>query len=227
MFRLNFSHGTHADRKQRLDLIGSIKSDLGQPIGVLLNLQGSKLRVGAFANGPVQLVEGERFRLDLDRSLPGDAACVAMPHPEIFAALTEGAELLLDDGRLRLRVEACGADFADIRVVNGGMLSDRKGVNVPGVVLPLSAPRMACERPRAPIIGMMPKRATARRLSLVWGVNPVLCHDVMSVAEMTEVALATAVKLNFAAVGQTIVIAAGMPFGAAGTTNLLRIAQVD
>ena len=80
-----------------------------------------------------------RFRLDLDRSQPGDAARVAMPHPEIFAALTEGAELLLDDGRLRLRVEACCADFADTRVVNGGMLSDRKGVNVPGVVLPLSA----------------------------------------------------------------------------------------
>jgi pyruvate kinase len=90
-----------------------------------------------------------------------------------------------------------------------------------------SALRMARERPRATIIGMTPRRATARRLALVWGVNAVLCHDVMDVPEMTELALATVRKLQFAAPGQTIVIAAGMPFGTAGTTNLLRIAQVD
>jgi len=406
---------------------------------VLLDLQGPKLRVGTFANGPVQLQEGAAFCLDLDRERPGDATRAPLPHPEIFAALTEGAELLLDDGRLRLRVEQCGADFADTRVVNGGQLSDRKGVNVPGVMLPLSALtekdradldygltlgvdwialsfvqrpedilevkgivqgsagivaklekpaainsleailaatdavmvargdlgvelpaeqvpaiqkrivracrrlgkpvivatqmlesmvaapvptraeasdvataiydgadavmlsaetasgrfpveavammdriiaqteadphyraamdashtpptattpdavgwaarsiaglldvaalvaytqsgasalRMARERPRAPIIGMTPRRATARYLALAWGVNPVLCHEVASVAEMTELAIETARKGGFAATGQTLVVAAGMPFGSAGTTNLLHIAQV-
>ena len=439
VFRLNFSHGTHADHKQRLDMIRSIEADVGRPIGVLLDLQGPKLRVGTFANGPVKLVEGAPFRLDLDRERPGDATRAPMPHPEIFAALKAGAELLLDDGRLRLKVEKSGKDFADTTVVNGGMLSDRKGVNVPGVVLPLSAMtekdradldfgltlgidwvalsfvqraadivearkiigdqagiiaklekpaaiealdailaetdavmvargdlgvempaeqvpaiqkrivracrrlgkpvivatqmlesmvgapvptraeasdvataiydgadavmlsaesasgrfpveavammnriiaqteadthyreaidashtppaantpdaiswaarsvaglldvaamvaytssgssalRMARERPRAAIIGMTPRRATARRLALVWGVNPVLCHDVMKVTEMTELAVATALNLGFANAGQTLVIAAGMPFGAPGTTNLLRIAQV-
>ena len=90
-----------------------------------------------------------------------------------------------------------------------------------------SALRMARERPRAPIIGMTPRRATARRLALVWGVNPVLCHDVMNVTEMTELAVATAERLHFAQPGQTIVIAAGMPFGSPGSTNLLRIAQVS
>jgi pyruvate kinase len=139
VFRLNFSHGTHADHRQRLDTIRSIETDLGRPIGVLLDLQGPKLRVGTFAQGPVQLVEGAAFRLDLDRDRPGDASRAPLPHPEIFAALAVGAEVLLDDGRLRLKVERCGADFADTRVVNGGVLSDRKGVNVPGVVLPLSA----------------------------------------------------------------------------------------
>ena len=139
VFRLNFSHGTHADHKARLDTIRSIESDLGRPIGVLLDLQGPKLRVGTFAGGPVQLVEGAAFRLDLDRERQGDASRAPLPHPEIFAALKPGAELLLDDGRLRLKVERCGPDFADTRVVNGGKLSDRKGVNVPGVVLPLSA----------------------------------------------------------------------------------------
>ncbi|CAD5373499.1 Pyruvate kinase [Rubrivivax sp. A210] len=439
VFRLNFSHGTHEDHKRRLDLIRAIEHDLGKPIGVLLDLQGPKLRVGTFADGPVKLLEGASFRLDLQRDKLGDATRATLPHPEIFAALQAGSDLLLDDGRLRLRVVSCGADFADTLVVNGGMLSDRKGVNVPGVVLPLSAMtekdradldygltlgvdwvavsfvqrpedivevkrivqgragivaklekpaaivcldailaetdavmvargdlgvempaeqvpaiqkrivracrrrglpvivatqmlesmvsapvptraeasdvataiydgadavmlsaesasgkfpveavammdriiaqteadryyreaieashtqppanvpdavgwaarsvaglldvaalvaytssgssalRMARERPRASIIGMTPKRSTARRLTLVWGVHPVPCKDVMDVAEMTELAAKTAVQLAFAQPGQTIVIAAGMPFGTAGSTNLLRIAQV-
>ena len=97
-----------------------------------------KLRVGAFAQGPVQLQPGQRFRLDLDPR-PGNAERVCLPHPEIFAALAPGAELLLDDGRLRLRVDACDATSADTRVLVGGRLSERKGVNVPGVVLPISA----------------------------------------------------------------------------------------
>jgi len=440
VFRLNFSHGTHADHRQRLELIRSIEADTGRPIGVLLDLQGPKLRVGVFANGPVKLVEGAPFRLDLDRNMPGDATRAPLPHPEIFAALKPGAEVLLDDGRLRLKVERSGTDFADTVVVNGGMLSDRKGVNVPGVVLPLSAMtdkdradldfgmtlgidwvalsfvqraadiveakalikgragivaklekpaaiecldeilaetdavmvargdlgvempaeqvpaiqkrivracrklgkpvivatqmlesmvsapvptraeasdvataiydgadavmlsaesasgkfpieavtmmdriiaqteadphyraaidashtppgantadaigwaarsvaglldvaamvaytssgssalRMARERPRAPIIGITPRRETARRLALVWGVNPVISGDVTNVADMTELAVRTAGRLQFAAPGQTIVIAAGMPFGTPGSTNLLRIAQVD
>ena len=439
VFRLNFSHGTHADHQQRLALIRSIEADLGRPLGVLLDLQGPKLRVGTFAAGPVMLVEGAPFRLDLDRK-PGDVTRAPLPHPEIFAALQPGAELLLDDGRLRLKVQACGPDFADTRVVNGGMLSERKGVNVPGVVLPLSAMtdkdradldfgltlgidwvalsfvqraadivearslirgragivaklekpaaiecldqilavtdavmvargdlgvempaeqvpaiqkrivracrklgkpvivatqmlesmvaapvptraeasdvataiydgadavmlsaesasgkypveavammdriiaqteadpqyrdaidashtqptantadaigwaarsvaglldvaamvaytssgssalRMARERPRAPIIGMTPRRETARRLALVWGVNPFVCDDVANVDDMTARALATARQLQFAQAGDTVVIAAGMPFGTPGSTNLLRIAQLD
>jgi pyruvate kinase len=440
VFRLNFSHGTHADHQQCLALIRSIEADIGRPIGVLLDLQGPKLRVGTFVDGPVKLVEGASFRLDLDRSRPGDVTRVPLPHPEIFAALQPGADLLLDDGRLRLRVESSGPDFAETRVVSGGMLSDRKGVNVPGVVLPLSAMtekdradldfgltlgidwialsfvqraadiveaqaiiqgragivaklekpaaiacldeilavtdavmvargdlgvempaeqvpaiqkrivracrrlgkpvivatqmlesmvsapvptraeasdvataiydgadavmlsaesasgkfpvaavammdriiaqteadpqyreaidashtqpaantadaigwaarsvaglldvaalvaytssgssalRMARERPRSPIIGMTPQRATARRLALVWGVTPVVCDDVGNVDDMTARAVQTAKGLQFAEAGQTIVIAAGMPFGTPGSTNLLRIAQID
>jgi pyruvate kinase len=439
VFRLNFSHGTHADHLQRLALIRAIEADIGRPIGVLLDLQGPKLRVGAFAGGPVTLIEGAPFRLDLDHARPGDMRRVPMPHPEIFAALQPGAELLLDDGRMRLQVVASGPDFAETRVVSGGLLSDRKGVNVPGTVLPLSAMtdkdradlafgltlgidwvalsfvqraadivearaiirgragivaklekpaaidcldeilavtdavmvargdlgvelpaervpaiqkrivracrrlgkpvivatqmlesmvsapvptraeasdvataiydgsdavmlsaesasgkfpvqavammdriiartegdpqyrelidashtppaantadaigwaarsvvglldvaalvaytssgssalRMARERPRAPIIGMTPQRATARRLTLVWGVNPVVCDDVDHVDDMTVRAVQTAKSL-FAKAGQTIVIAAGMPFGTPGSTNLLRIAQID
>ena len=139
VFRLNFSHGSHADHQARLELIRALEREAGRPIGVLVDLQGPKLRVGTFAAGPVRLQEGESFRLDLDRDRPGDPSRVAMPHPEIFDALVEGTDLLLDDGRIRLRVERCGADFAETRVIAGGPLSDRKGVNVPGVVVPLSA----------------------------------------------------------------------------------------
>ena len=89
-----------------------------------------------------------------------------------------------------------------------------------------SALRMARERPRATIIGMTPQTATARRLALVWGVNPVLCEDVRHVTEMTDEAVRAAVRLQFAQAGQTLVVAAGMPFGTAGSTNLLRIAQI-
>ena len=89
-----------------------------------------------------------------------------------------------------------------------------------------SALRMARERPEAPIIGMTPRLATARRLALVWGVHSVLCKEVESVPEMSDLACQTAVKEGFGEAGQTIVISAGMPFGTAGTTNLLRIAQI-
>jgi pyruvate kinase len=439
VFRLNFSHGTHEDHKQRLDIIRAIEADTGRPISVLLDLQGPKLRIGTFADGPIQLAAGDRFRLDLDAGKTGDRTRAALPHPEIFAALEAGTDLLLDDGRVRLRVERCGPDFAETRVINGGPLSDRKGVNVPGVVLPLSALtdkdrrdldygltlgvdwialsfvqrpedireikaivqgraaicaklekpaaihsleeivaetdavmvargdlgvempaeqvpaiqkrivracrkagkpvivatqmldsmvaapvptraeasdvataiydgadavmlsaesasgkypleavammssiivqteadpyyrealeashvppraeladaigcamrrvagllhvaatvaytssgysalRMARERPEAPIIGMTPRLSTARRLALVWGVHSVLCHEVESVPEMSELACRTALKEGFGEAGRSIVISAGMPFGAAGTTNLLRIAEL-
>lgn len=139
VFRLNFSHGTHEDHKKRLDIIRDIECDAGRPIGVLLDLQGPKLRLGTFAKGPVVLKEGDSFRLDLNRDQAGDQARAPMPHPEIFAVLEIGTDLLVDDGRVRLRVESFGPDFAQTRVIAGGAVSDRKGVNVPGVVLPLSA----------------------------------------------------------------------------------------
>lgn len=439
VFRLNFSHGTHEDHRARYDTIREIGRDLGRPIGILMDLQGPKLRIGTFAAGPVMLLAGAAFRLDLDRDLPGSIERVALPHPEIFAALAEGTELLLDDGRIRLRVERFTERYAETRVLTGGLLSERKGVNVPGVTLPISAMtakdrsdldfglalgvdwialsfvqrpediaevqaivqgragivaklekpaainhldaivaaadavmvargdlgvelpaehvpaiqkrivrscrrqgkpvivatqmlesminapvptraeasdvataiydgadavmlsaesaagqypveavrmmdrivaetesdpyyretieasqtppqadiagaigyavrrvagllkvaaivaytnsgasalRVARERPEAPIIGMTPNAGTAHRLALVWGVHSVMSHDVGSVGEMTNFACWTAAEEGFARNGQTVVITAGLPFGAAGTTNLLRVAQV-
>jgi len=138
VFRLNFSHGSADDHRARFALLRELERETGRPIGILADLQGPKLRVGGFAQGPVLLVPDQPFRLDLDPA-PGCAQRAGLPHPEIFAVLEPGAELLLDDGRLRLVVERCGGDFAETRVAVGGRLSANKGVNVPDVVLPLSA----------------------------------------------------------------------------------------
>jgi len=438
VFRLNFSHGSQDQHKERLDIIRAIERETGRPIAVLLDLQGPKLRVGTFTKAPVELKAGAAFRLDMDPT-PGDATRAPLVHPEIFAALKPDTDLLLDDGKVRLKVEACGPDFATTRVTTGGPLSDRKGVNVPGVILPISiitekdrkdlefglalgvdwlalsfvqrpqdleearalirgraaimsklekpaavecldaivalsdgvmvargdlgvelpaeqvpaiqkrivracrkagkpvivatqmlesmvsAPvptraeasdvatavydgadavmlsaesasgkypveavqmmsrivaqvesdphyrevieashtppdatvpdaifcamrgavgllrvaanvtytssgystlRAARERPAAPIVSLTPDIRAARRLALVWGVHSVHTHDVKDVAEMVDNACQTAQREEFARPGDTLAIVAGMPFGVAGNTNLLRIAQI-
>ncbi|MDJ1006481.1 MAG: pyruvate kinase [Paracoccaceae bacterium] len=138
VFRLNMSHGSHDDIAVRHRIIRQIEKETGRPIAILADLQGPKLRVGAFANGAEELEEGQAFRLDLEDK-PGDANRVTLPHKEIFAALEPGAALLVNDGKIRLRVEACGPDFADCTVTVAGTISDRKGVNVPDVVLPVAA----------------------------------------------------------------------------------------
>ncbi|WP_085317202.1 pyruvate kinase [Derxia lacustris] len=439
VFRFNFSHGSHEDHARRLELVRDIERETGRPIAVLADLQGPKLRIGRFADGPITLAEGAEFTLDLDADRPGDARRVPMPHPEIFAALHAGTALLLDDGRIRLDVLECDARHARTRVVNGGALSDRKGVNVPGVLLPMSALtpkdradldfaltlgvdwvalsfvqrpediaeiadivrkragivaklekpsaiaaldaivevadavmvargdlgvempaeqvpaiqkrivracrkagkpvivatqmlesmtaapvptraeasdvataiydgadavmlsaesasgrypteavammnriieqteadpwyrevldtshtepkataadaigyavrqatallgacatvaytssgfsaiRMARERPKAPIVGMTPHQATARRLALVWGVHPVKCAEVERVGQMSTLACRTVLEQGFGRAGQFIVISAGLPFRESGTTNLMRVVEL-
>ncbi len=138
VFRLNMSHGTHDDIARRHGIIRQVEADLDRPIGILADLQGPKLRVGTFANGSEELEEGAKFRMDLS-SAPGEATRVQLPHPEIFAALEPGASLLVNDGKIRLAVDDCGPDFANCTVTVGGTISNRKGVNVPDVVLPLAA----------------------------------------------------------------------------------------
>ena len=438
VFRLNFSHGTPAEHRQRMEAIRAIEERVGRPIGVLMDVQGPKLRIGTFAQGPIVLAPGARLRLDLD-SAPGDERRVCLPHPEIFAVMVPGLQLLLDDGKLRLEVEDCTADYAIARVIVGGKLSERKGVNIPDAIIPLSPltekdrrdlefgldlgadwvalsfvqrpedidearaligdraaimaklekPRAvskldaivdkvdgimvargdlgvemrpeqvptvqrrilrACrragkpvivatqmlesmiaspvptraeasdvatavyegadgvmlsaesasglfpleavdimdriirevehdehyrkltdaqhsepkataadaisyslreaahivsakatviytssgsssirasrERPEAPILSLTPKISTARRLAMVWGLHSVLTHEIADINTMTDLACQTALTEGFAKVGDNVVIAAGVPFGQAGTTNLLRIATV-
>ncbi|TDH63735.1 pyruvate kinase [Dankookia rubra] len=138
VFRLNFSHGSHADHAERIATIRALEEKTGRPIGILADVQGPKLRVGRFQGGRVQLQTGQPFRLDLNPT-PGNVSRVQLPHVEIIQAAQIGTSLLLDDGKLRLRVTRVRGDHLETEVVVGGALSDRKGVNVPDVALPIPA----------------------------------------------------------------------------------------
>ena len=137
VFRLNFSHGEHSEHLARFEAIRAVEEKLGRPIGILMDLQGPKIRVGTFADEQIQLEAGDKFTFDMDKK-PGDNKRVSLPHPEVYAALKPGANLLLDDGKLRMQVDKCDDKSAECTVITGGPLSNRKGVNLPDVMLPLS-----------------------------------------------------------------------------------------
>jgi pyruvate kinase len=138
VFRLNFSHGAHKDKLALIASIRDVEKRCGRPIAILMDLQGPKLRIGEFKDGNITLKAGDHFRVDRSTKL-GDTKRVCLPHPEVFSAIKAKTELLLDDGRIRLRVEKTGKDYADTRVITGGVLSDHKGLNVPDTVLGLKA----------------------------------------------------------------------------------------
>ena len=138
VFRLNLSHGRHTEHARRHALVRRVERLSGRPIGIILDLQGPKLRIGAMADGGAEIKAGGRFRLDLDPA-PGDRRRAPLPHAEVFAALSRGTDILLDDGRVRLQAREVGRDYAECRVMAGGVLTAGKGVNVPGAILPLSA----------------------------------------------------------------------------------------
>lgn len=137
-FRINMSHGNQADKALLVQYIRALEKKHNRPTTILVDLQGPKLRVGTFAAGKVMLETGASFVLDA-QNIPGDATRVYLPHPEIFAALHEGTRLLLDDGKLVLRVKSVTENRIETMVEVGGALSDRKGLNVPDVVVPVAA----------------------------------------------------------------------------------------
>ncbi len=136
-FRLNFSHGTHQDHAAVHAAIRALEKDIGRPIGILQDLQGPKIRIGTLKDGALALSEGEAIRFVLEGK-DGDGTSIPLPHPEIFAAILPGQDLLIDDGRVRVKVTGLGNDSIEARVVTAGKISNRKGVNLPGTVLNLS-----------------------------------------------------------------------------------------
>jgi pyruvate kinase len=138
VFRINMSHTSHDRMRELMAAVRAVEQEHGRPIGVLVDLQGPKLRIGSFKEDAVTLVPGADFVLDSDAS-PGDMHRVQLPHPEILGALAPGHTLLLDDGKIRLKTVATTLDHAETRVEVGGRLSARKGVSLPDTTIPSSA----------------------------------------------------------------------------------------
>ena len=138
VFRINMSHTSHERMRELVAAIRAVETEYGRPIGILLDLQGPKLRLGRFKSGSVMLENGATFTLDADPT-PGDETRAELPHPEIFAAAMPGHALLLDDGKVRLVATETDPTRIVTRVEVGGKLSDRKGVSLPDTVIPFSA----------------------------------------------------------------------------------------
>ena len=171
VFRLNFSHGDHADHAAALEAVRAAEAEIERPLAVLADLQGPKFRLGVFKDGHADLRAGETIRFDADPT-PGDDHRVCLPHPELLAALTPGAILLLDDGKVRLKVTGAGKGFADAEVIDGDRLSDHKGVSLPGVVIPVSP--------------LLPKDRDDLAFALRIGVDWVALSFVQRAADMAE-----------------------------------------
>jgi pyruvate kinase len=138
VFRLNMSHLDHKGLKRLHGLVRQVEKEVDRPIGILVDLQGPKLRIGAMQEGGAVLEEGASFRFDMGKKA-GDASRAPLPHPPIFEAVNVGHTLLLDDGRIRLRVTGKTDTTIDTEVIIGGTLTSRKGVSLPDSVLPLAA----------------------------------------------------------------------------------------
>ena len=137
-FRINMSHGTHAQKAKLVEAIRGLEKELHRPTTILFDLQGPKLRVGNFEGGSAELKKGDRFVLDRDPA-PGNSERVQLPHPELFEAIKDGDRVLVDDGKIRLKVLKVGEAEITAEVAVGGTISDHKGVNVPDVVVPIPA----------------------------------------------------------------------------------------
>jgi pyruvate kinase len=171
VFRVNFSHGTHEDHAKTIANVRAAEAAVGRPLAVLADLQGPKIRLGEFAEGRVRLKAGQAFRLDFDPT-PGDETRVSTPNREVFAALKKDADILLDDGKVRLKVRRCGADFAETEVVTGETLSNHKGLNLPGLTIPIPA--------------LTPKDREDLAFALSQGVDWVALSFVQRAADMAE-----------------------------------------
>ncbi len=138
VFRLNLSHGTHDEIRSRHQIIRKVEKKFDRPICILADLQGPKLRCGKFKGQEAELITGGSFRFD-SKDVLGDCNRVKLPDFEVFKGLKVGSTVLVNDGKIRLKVKEVGKHFVDTEVLVGGLVSDRKGINVPDHILPLSA----------------------------------------------------------------------------------------
>jgi pyruvate kinase len=172
VFRINMSHANPEAMRETVAMIRAVEERVKWPIGILVDLQGPKLRVGAFAGGGVDLLVGQHFTFDSDPE-PGDSSRVCLPHPEILSALAPGHQLLIDDGKLRLHVVEATGDRAVAKVDVGGRISNRKGVSLPDTEIPVAA--------------MTPKDRIDLEAALETGIDWVALSFVQRAADVQEV----------------------------------------
>jgi pyruvate kinase len=139
VFRINMSHASHEVLHQTVARIRNVEKTLNHPLGILVDLQGPKLRVWKFTDGSVTLVAGQKFILDSEKNDTGNSERVYLPHPEIIESVSVGDRLLLDDGKLALKATKVGNGTIETEVIYGGKLSDKKGVSLPDTLLPTGA----------------------------------------------------------------------------------------
>jgi pyruvate kinase len=162
-FRINMSHGDHAQKAELVTIIRALEKDLRRPTTILFDLQGPKLRVGKFKGKSAMLEAGERFTLDR-KSAAGSAARVELPHPELFSTIRPGDRILIDDGKVRLKAVEVDDKAIVTEVQVGGKVSDNKGVNVPDVLVPIPA---LTDKDRADLIFALEQKADWIALSFV------------------------------------------------------------
>jgi len=138
VFRLNFSHGSIEEHRNNLDKIRNLEKKYDYPICILADLQGPKLRIGGFKKKKEKLKLGQKFNLDLSNEL-GDSLRVNFPHPDIYEILTPNSKILIDDGRIKMQVLEQHKEYLVTELLNEGIISDNKGVNIPDTVLPISS----------------------------------------------------------------------------------------
>ena len=163
VFRINMSHASHDLLRQTVTKVRNVEARIGHAIGVLVDLQGPKLRIGTFAGGPVQLQAGDTIVLDGNPE-PGDASRVHLTHPEILDAVKAGDRLLLDDGKVELRARRAGGGTIECEVLHSGRLSDKKGVSLPDTLLPVGA---LTDKDRADLVKALEVHADWIALSFV------------------------------------------------------------
>ncbi len=138
VFRMNFSHGSHEDHRKNLETARLLETEYARPVAILADMQGPKLRIGRFENDKIALTQGQTFRFDLNKDL-GDTTRVQLPHPEVIEAMGIGSEILLDDGKVRVKVTDKDQSSLTVKIISGSYLSNNKGFNIPGVKLPIKA----------------------------------------------------------------------------------------
>jgi pyruvate kinase len=170
--RLNFSHGSHESHGEVIRLIRRLADEMRRPVAILQDLSGPKIRTGTLRGGePVTLATGGRVTIGIG-DFPGDATRIATTYADLPRAVQRGDTLLLDDGRIQLRVESVDRDDVQATIVDGGVLGEHKGINAPGVELPAA--------------GLTEKDATDLEFGVAAGVDYVALSFVQSVAEIRQ-----------------------------------------